>query len=71
VIYAVRNELAHTVADFIVQRTAASWRHPIEAIAAAPKVANLMGQECGWDRARQEAELGSFRMTIARAKAAA
>jgi glycerol-3-phosphate dehydrogenase len=71
VIYAARNELARTVADFIVRRTAASWRYPIEAIAAAPKVVNLMGKECGWDRARKEAELGSFRMAIARAKAAA
>jgi glycerol-3-phosphate dehydrogenase len=70
VIHAVRNELARTVADFIVRRTALSWRFPYEAAAAAPRVAELMGAELGWDRARQDAELGSFRIALQRAKAA-
>jgi glycerol-3-phosphate dehydrogenase len=70
VIHAVRNELARTVADFIVRRTALSWRFPFEAAAAAPRVAELMGAELGWDRARQDAELGSFQTALQRAKAA-
>ena len=70
VIHAVRNELARTVADFIVRRTALSWRYPLEAVAAAATVADLMGSELRWDQARQEAELGDFRTALARAQAA-
>ncbi len=70
VIHAVRNELARTVADFVVRRTALSWRYPLEAASAAEKVASLMGSELGWDRARQEAELSIFRTALQRAQAA-
>ncbi len=70
VIHAVRNELARTVADFIVRRTALSWRYPLEAASAAARVADLMGSELRWDATRQEAELGGFRTALARAQAA-
>ena len=70
VIHAVRNELARTVADFIVRRTALSWRYPVEAASAAARVADLMRSELRWDAARHEAELGGFRTALARAQAA-
>lgn len=57
VIYAVRYEMAMSVADFIQRRTALSWRHPLCAGAAAQQAARLMAAELGWDRAREEAEL--------------
>lgn len=60
VVYAVRNEMARTVADFIVRRTAMIWRAPQAAIAVAPMVAGIMGVELGWDEARKEAELKQF-----------
>jgi glycerol-3-phosphate dehydrogenase len=70
VIHAVRNEMARTVADFIVRRTALSWRYPLEAAAAAERVAFLMGSELGWNGERQEAELSSFRTALQSARAA-
>ncbi|MGH7839513.1 MAG: glycerol-3-phosphate dehydrogenase/oxidase, partial [Candidatus Binataceae bacterium] len=42
VIFAARYELARTVDDFLVRRTAISWRAPEAAIAAAPVVARLL-----------------------------
>jgi len=57
VLYAVRYEMAASVADFIRRRTALSWRHPRCAGAAAEAAARLMAEELGWDRAREQAEL--------------
>jgi glycerol-3-phosphate dehydrogenase len=57
VIYAVRCEMAASVADFIRRRTALSWRHPRCAGAAAAAAARLMAAELGWDRAREQSEL--------------
>jgi glycerol-3-phosphate dehydrogenase len=57
VIYAVRYEMAVTVADFIRRRVALSWRHPRYAGAAAAAAARLMALELGWDRAREQAEI--------------
>ena len=57
VLYAVRYEMAASVADFIRRRTALSWRHPRCARAASEAAARLMATELGWDRARERAEL--------------
>jgi glycerol-3-phosphate dehydrogenase len=65
VIHAVRSEMARTVADFIVRRTAMTWRAPASAKAAAPAVAHLMAKELGWDRAREAAELARFEASSA------
>jgi glycerol-3-phosphate dehydrogenase len=57
VIYAMRYEMAASVADFIHRRTGLSWRHPRYAGAAAAAAAHLMAGELGWDRAREQTEL--------------
>jgi len=57
VLYAMRYEMAVSLADFIRRRTALSWRHPRCAGAAAEAAARLMARELGWDRAREQAEL--------------
>jgi glycerol-3-phosphate dehydrogenase len=57
VIYAMRYEMAASVADFIHRRTGLSWRHPRYAGAAAAAAARLMAEELGWDRAREQTEL--------------
>ncbi len=57
VLYAIRYEMAVSLADFIRRRTALSWRHPRCAGAAAEAAARLMARELGWDRAREQAEL--------------
>ena len=60
VVHAVRNEMAHSLDDFLIRRTSLSWRYPVEAEAAAPAVARIMALELGWDSARAEQELASF-----------
>jgi glycerol-3-phosphate dehydrogenase len=57
VIYAVRYEMAESVADFIRRRIALSWRHPRYSGAAAEAAARLMAAELGWDPAREQSEL--------------
>ncbi len=61
VVNAVRNEMAHSLNDFLIRRTALSWRYPVEAEAAAPAVARIMASELGWDSARAEQELAGFK----------
>jgi len=70
VVHAVRNEMARTVADFIVRRAALSWRSPFEAAAGAERVADLMAEELRWDGERRDAELGNFRTAFQNPKAA-
>lgn len=60
VVHAVRNEMVHSIHDFLVRRTSLSWRYPVEAEAAAPAVAKIMATELEWDSARSDAELASF-----------
>jgi glycerol-3-phosphate dehydrogenase len=56
VVYAMRYEMAVSVADFIRRRVALSWRHPRYVSAATAAAAHLMAAELGWDRAREHAE---------------
>lgn len=66
VVHAVRHEMARSVSDFIVRRTAMVWRAPKAASGAAPAVARLMAAELGWDRAREQAELEAFSRYVTR-----
>jgi glycerol-3-phosphate dehydrogenase len=61
VIFAVRYELARSVADFLVRRTAMTWRAPRAAIAAVPAVAHLMANELGWPPEREIEEIDQFK----------
>jgi glycerol-3-phosphate dehydrogenase len=61
VVHAVRNEMAHSIHDFLVRRTSLTWRYPVEAEAAAPAVVRIMAAEFGWDSARTDQELASFK----------
>lgn len=60
VIHAARNEMAMTAADFLIRRTAMTWRNPPAARAAAPEVARLLAIELGWDERRRAADLAEF-----------
>jgi glycerol-3-phosphate dehydrogenase len=70
VVHAIRNEMAHCVADFLVRRTSLVWRYPIEAEAAAPAVARIMAVELGWDSEREDAERAGFVTDLKRRRAA-
>jgi glycerol-3-phosphate dehydrogenase len=60
VVHAARNEMVHSIQDFLIRRTALSWRSPVEAEAAAPVVAQLLASELGWDAAKEKAELAGY-----------
>ena len=66
VVHAIRNEMAHSLQDFLVRRTSLTWRYPVEADGAAPAVAKIMAAELGWDSSRAEQELASFKREQAR-----
>jgi glycerol-3-phosphate dehydrogenase len=66
VIHAVRHEMALMLADFMIRRTALVWRYPVEAEAAAARVARLMARELGWDDARESREAADFRDNLRR-----
>jgi glycerol-3-phosphate dehydrogenase len=70
VIYAMRAELAVSMADFLVRRTGLIWRYPRECEAAAPAVARLMAQEQGWTPAREQSELAGFAADLRTRRAA-
>ncbi len=59
-VYAVREEMARSVADVLDRRTRASLRDMRGAADAAAKVAELIGPELGWEPARMEAEAVAY-----------
>jgi glycerol-3-phosphate dehydrogenase len=65
VIWAVRQEMARTVEDVLARRTRALFLNARAAIAAAPRVAELMAAEFGRDAAWQAGQLEAF-FTVAR-----
>jgi glycerol-3-phosphate dehydrogenase len=66
VIHAVRRELAQTVEDVLVRRFHLYYEHPDHGVSAARRVAELMGEELGWDAARIEQEAEYYVSFVAR-----
>lgn len=65
VIYAIRQEMAHTLGDVVFRRTElGAAGHPGVALAAC---AQVMAEEMGWDRARMEQELAAVEVRFPRA----
>jgi len=56
VVHAVRRELAQTVEDVMVRRFHHYYEHSQHGAPAAHRVAELMGEELGWDSIRVQAE---------------
>lgn len=59
-VYAVRNEMACSVADVLDRRTRSSLRDARGAASAAGRVATLIGPELGWDSDRMASEAGAY-----------
>jgi len=64
-VYAVREEMARTLADVLERRTRARIIARDASLEAAPSVAALIGRELGWDDARIEAEVTAYAASIA------
>jgi glycerol-3-phosphate dehydrogenase len=60
VIFAVRYEMARSVSDFLIRRTAMNWRAPLEVAASTPTVARLMARELSWTPEREISEARRF-----------
>ena len=63
-LYAVRAEMACSVADVLDRRTRASLRDARGAARAALDVANLIGPELGWDPARIAREASEYAASV-------
>jgi glycerol-3-phosphate dehydrogenase len=61
VVHAVRRELAQTVEDVLVRRFHLYYEHPDHGALAGQRVAELMGEELGWDEERIAAEAQRYR----------
>ncbi|MGO9198566.1 MAG: FAD-dependent oxidoreductase [Acidimicrobiales bacterium] len=59
-VYAVRYEMAIDLADVLARRTRALLLDARATLGAAPAVAELIGEELGWDEARRAAEMSRF-----------
>jgi glycerol-3-phosphate dehydrogenase len=64
-VWAVRNEMARTVEDFLARRTRALFLDARASVDSAPAVARLMGEELGQDREWIDREVQAF-VTLAR-----
>ncbi|MFM7271251.1 MAG: glycerol-3-phosphate dehydrogenase/oxidase [Actinomycetes bacterium] len=64
-VYAVREEMAGSLADVLERRTRARILARDASLAAAPSVAALIGAELGWDTDRIEAEVAAYAASIA------
>jgi glycerol-3-phosphate dehydrogenase len=64
VLHAVRRELAQTVEDVLVRRFHLYYEHPDHGMAAAHRVAELMGEELGWDASRIQEEAERYRSFV-------
>ncbi|KAG2438924.1 hypothetical protein HYH02_010718 [Chlamydomonas schloesseri] len=65
VVYAVRHEYCHTPQDFLARRTRLAFLDARAALAALPRVVELMAAECGWDGARRAAMSAAARDYLA------
>lgn len=64
VLHAVRRELAQTVEDVMVRRFHHYYEHGQHGVPAAHRVAELMGEELGWDAARIKEETERYRSFV-------
>jgi glycerol-3-phosphate dehydrogenase len=64
VVHAVRRELAQTVEDVLVRRFHLYYEDLEHGTPAARRVAELMGEELGWDAARIEEETQRYRSFV-------
>jgi glycerol-3-phosphate dehydrogenase len=69
VVHAVRRELAQTVEDVLVRRFHLFYEHSDHGALAAQRVAELMGQELGWDQARVAEEAERYRAFVLKSSA--
>jgi glycerol-3-phosphate dehydrogenase len=68
VAYAVREEMALTLEDFLERRARLFLWDPHNGLTVATEVARLMGDLLGWDAQRRDAELAAYRHHVREVK---
>jgi glycerol-3-phosphate dehydrogenase len=63
----VRRELAQTVEDVLVRRFHLYYEDPDHGTPVARRVAELMGEELGWDTAQIEEEAARYQAFVSQA----
>ncbi len=69
VVHAVRNEMAVSVDDVMVRRTSLALTAEDQGLGAAERVAEVMGDQLGWDATRRSAEVERFQHEIGLSRA--
>ena len=69
--YAARYEMARSVDDVLSRRTRARLLGRDDSAAAAPRVAELLAEELGWDAAEQAAQVDAYRAAVEEERTAA
>ena len=64
-IYAVEEEMALTLEDFMARRTDLMLFEPQHGLEAAGRAADLMGEALGWDRHQRNEEMERYRQAVA------
>ena len=60
VLYCIREEMAQSIEDVLARRTGAQVHSWENAIAAAPRVGELLGRELGWDKETTNTAIGDY-----------
>jgi glycerol-3-phosphate dehydrogenase len=60
VVWAARRELALSLDDVLARRMRLAHELPDRGAAIAPKVAEILGTELGWDAERRRIEVGAY-----------
>lgn len=68
-VYAIRHEMALTLGDLLMRRTHVFHEVRGHAVADAPALVDLVGQELNWTAARKAAELTAYLEAVERAEA--
>jgi glycerol-3-phosphate dehydrogenase len=64
-IYAVEEEMALTLEDFMARRTELMLFEPQHGLEAAERAATLMGEALGWGRRQRQEQVERYRQTVA------
>ncbi len=64
IVHAARFEQTRRLTDVLVRRVSLFRDAPDQGLAAAPRVARLVGDELGWSEARRDAELALYREAV-------
>ncbi|PKS09675.1 hypothetical protein jhhlp_004295 [Lomentospora prolificans] len=62
--YAVKHEYAQTAVDVLARRTRLAFLNAQAALEALPRIIDIMAQELGWDRRRQDLEWKESKFTL-------